>query len=176
MKNKTCDNQRRTMLKDSLSLAGGLGIFGAFGTEALAQTPQKTKEQGEKMPTRFEKGMQQLQKIDGEAGQKVIDSLAPIAPDLGKHIVEFAFGDIYTRGELDLKERELITLASLLTAGGCEAQLGVHINAALNVGIAPAKIIESFLQCVPYTGFPKVLNAVFVAKKIFETKGLSALT
>ncbi|WP_158621830.1 hypothetical protein [Helicobacter sp. MIT 05-5293] len=57
MKNKTCNNQRRTMLKDSLTLAGGLGIFGAFGAEALAQTPQKTKEQGEKMPTRFEKGL-----------------------------------------------------------------------------------------------------------------------
>lgn len=64
----------------------------------------------------------------------------------------------------------MITLSSLLTAGGCEAQLEVHINAALNVGISKEKIIECFMQCIPYTGFPKVLNAVFVAKKVFETK------
>lgn len=119
------------------------------------------------MQTRFEKGLKQLQSIDGEAGDKVISALEDIAPDLGRLIVEFAFGDIYTRGELNLQERELITLSSLLTAGGCEAQLAVHINAALNVGVSKEKIIECFMQCIPYTGFPKVLNAVFVAKRIF---------
>lgn len=59
----------------------------------------------------------------------------------------------------------MITLSSLLTAGGCEPQLEVHINGALNVGISPEKVIETFLQCIPYTGFPKVLNAVFAPKK-----------
>lgn len=122
------------------------------------------------MQTRFEKGLQQLQNIDGEAGDKVISALEDIAPDLGRLIVEFAFGDIYTRGELNLQERELITLSSLLTAGGCEAQLAVHINAALNVGVSKEKIVECFMQCIPYTGFPKVLNAVFVAKRIFGEK------
>lgn len=122
------------------------------------------------MQTQFEKGLEQLQKIDGEVGQKVIDSLSAIALDLGKIIIEFAFGDIYTRGELNLQECELITFSSLLTAGGCEAQLAVHINAALNVGISKEKIIECLMQCIPYTGFPKVLNAVFVAKKVFKEK------
>ncbi|WP_334087924.1 carboxymuconolactone decarboxylase family protein [Helicobacter typhlonius] len=110
------------------------------------------------MQTQFEKGLEQLQKIDGEVGQKVIDSLSAIALDLGKIIIEFAFGDIYTRGDLNLQECELITFSSLLTAGGCEAQLAVHINAALNVGIPEEKIIESFMQCIPYTGFPKMLK------------------
>ena len=123
--------------------------------------------------TRLDKGLAQLQAIDGEAGQKVIDSLANIAPDLGKFIIEFAFGDIYTRGELNLQERELITLSSLLTAGGCEPQLTVHIHAALNVGIAPQKVIESFMQCIPYVGFPRVLNAVFAAKKVFEERKIA---
>ena len=120
--------------------------------------------------TRFIQGMEQLQAIDGKGGENVIRSLADIAPDLGKFIVEFAFGDIYTRQGLTTAERELITLSSLLTAGGCEPQLEVHIGGALNVGITPEKIIETFLQCVPYTGFPKVLNAVFVAKKVFAEK------
>ncbi|RKI23243.1 carboxymuconolactone decarboxylase family protein [bacterium 1xD8-6] len=122
--------------------------------------------------TRFTQGMEQLKAIDGKGGENVIKSLEDIAPDLGKFIVEFAFGDIYTREGLTTEEREMITLSSLLTAGGCEPQLEVHINGALNVGISPEKVIETFLQCIPYTGFPKVLNAVFAAKKVFAERGL----
>lgn len=122
--------------------------------------------------TRYEDGIKQLKAIDGIGGENVIKSLEDISPDLGKFIIEFAFGDIYTRKELSLQERELITITSLLTAGGCEPQLEVHINGSLNVGIAPQKVIEAFLQCVPYTGFPKVLNAVFLAKKIFKERNI----
>ena len=121
---------------------------------------------------RFERGLERLNQIDGEGGEKVISSLKEIAPDLGDYIVEFAFGDIYSREGLNLQEREIVTLASLLTQGGCEAQLEVHIQAALNVGLTPEKIpekiIECFLQCIPYVGFPRVLNAVFLADKLFK--------
>lgn len=117
--------------------------------------------------TRFKIGLENLRKIDGSSGEAVIQSLENIAPDLGKYIVEFAFGDIYNRNGLTLQEREMITLASLLTAGGCEAQLEVHIAAALHVGLSQEKVIETFLQCIPYTGFPKVLNAISVAKRLF---------
>lgn len=122
--------------------------------------------------TRFEYGMKQLQKIDGAGGEAVIESLQDISPDLGKYIIEFAFGDIYTRNGLNLQEREIITITSLLTAGGCEPQLRVHINGALNVGVTPEKIVETFLQCIPYTGFPKVLNAIFEAKDIFNERNI----
>ena len=117
--------------------------------------------------TRFETGIENLKKIDGAGGEAVIQSLEKIAPDLGTYIIEFAFGDIYARNGLSLQEREMITLASLLTAGGCEAQLEVHIAGALHVGLSKEKIVEVFLQCIPYTGFPKVLNAITVAKKLF---------
>ncbi len=122
--------------------------------------------------TRFEAGMKQLKRIDGIGGENVIRSLEKVAPDVGRFIIEFAFGDIYTRGELSLQEREMITITSLLTSGGCEPQLEVHINGALNVGISPEKIIETFIQCIPYVGFPKVLNAITVAKKIFTDREL----
>lgn len=117
-----------------------------------------------------------LYKLIIRGGENVIKSLEKIAPDLGNFIVEFAFGDIYTRGGLTKGEREMITLSSLLTAGGCEPQLKVHIGGALNVGISPEKVIETFLQCIPYTGFPKVLNAVFTAKKVFAERGLIQYT
>lgn len=117
---------------------------------------------------RFDKGLEMLRQIDGGAGEGVIASLEDIAPDLGRYIVEFAFGDIYPRDGLTLEERETITIASLLTSGGCEAQLKVHINGSLNVGLSPEKIIEVFIQCIPYVGFPRVLNGVAVAKAVFK--------
>ena len=122
---------------------------------------------------RFEKGLEKLSEVDGTAGEHVIEALKDVAPDLGKYIVEFAFGDIYCRENLNLQEREMITLASLMTLGGCENQLEVHINGALNVGITPQKIIEVFLQGIPYTGFPRVLNAVGVATRVFKSRNVS---
>ncbi|MCR1919601.1 carboxymuconolactone decarboxylase family protein [Frisingicoccus caecimuris] len=120
--------------------------------------------------TRFELGAEKLKEIDGIGGENVIQSLQDIAPDVGKYIIEFAFGDVYTRPELSMQEREMITITSLLTTGGCEPQLEVHINGSLNVGLSPEKIIETFIQCIPYTGFPKVLNAIYTAKKIFAER------
>ncbi len=122
---------------------------------------------------RFLKGLQNLNLVDGKGGQAVIQSLQDISPDLGTYIIEFAFGDIYSRPVLSLQERELITIVSLLTAGGCEPQLEVHINGALNTQIEPVKIVETFLQCIPYTGFPRVLNAIFTAKKVFCERNIS---
>ena len=96
--------------------------------------------------TRFELGSEKLKEIDGIGGENVIKSLQDIAPDVGKYIIEFAFGDVYTRPELSMQEREMITITSLLTSGGCEPQLEVHINGSLNVGLSPEKIIETFIQ------------------------------
>jgi len=121
---------------------------------------------------RLKKGTERLKEVDGKAGENVIASLDGIAPDLGKYIIEFAFGDIYSREGLSLQEREIITISSLLTAGGCEPQLEVHINGSLNVGVSPEKVVETLIQCIPYTGFPRVLNAVNVAKKVFAERNI----
>lgn len=122
--------------------------------------------------TRLQRGWELLKQVDDAAGEAVIDSLSGIAPDLGRYIVEFAFGDIYAREGLSLQERELVTITSLLTAGGCDSQLRVHLNGALNVGVAPEKIVEALIQCVPYVGFPRVLNAVSAAKEVFAARKL----
>ena len=120
--------------------------------------------------TKFELGQEMLARIDGAGGESVIRSLESVAPDVGRLIVEFAFGEIYPRGGLSVQERELVTVTSLLTAGGCEPQLEVHVNGALNVGVPQERIVEAFIQCIPYTGFPRVLNALFVAKKVFAER------
>ncbi|WP_394514420.1 carboxymuconolactone decarboxylase family protein [Priestia aryabhattai] len=121
---------------------------------------------------RYENGWEKLMEVDGEGGKRVIESLKDIAPDLGRYVIEFAFGDIYTRQGINLQQKQLVTIASLTTQGGCEPQLNVHINAALNVGLTPNAIVEAITHCIPYTGFPRVLNAIFVAKQVFEERDL----
>ncbi|MBU3003236.1 carboxymuconolactone decarboxylase family protein [Paraglaciecola arctica] len=116
---------------------------------------------------RYESGLNKLNEIDGEAGRKVIDSLASIAPDLAKYTIEFPFGDIYQRPGLDLRSRELATVAALTALGNCLPQLNVHIHGALNVGCKPEEIVEVIIQMAVYAGFPAALNGIFVAKEVF---------
>jgi 4-carboxymuconolactone decarboxylase len=113
--------------------------------------------------------------VDAAGGERVIESLQDIAPDLGRYVVEFAFGDIYQRPVLDLRQRQLVTIAALTTLGGAEPQLEVHVNAALNVGLTAREIVEAILHCIPYTGFPRVLNAIFVAKRVFAERDVDPL-
>lgn len=124
------------------------------------------------MTTRYETGLKKLAEIDGEAGQRVIDSLQVICPDLAKYIIEFPFGDIYARPQLDLKSREIATVAALTALGNCAPQLSVHIHGALNVGCTPDEVVEVILQMAVYAGFPAALNGMFVAKAVFAERGL----
>ncbi|MCL1091396.1 carboxymuconolactone decarboxylase family protein [Shewanella profunda] len=119
---------------------------------------------------RYVQGLAKLSEIDGEAGEKVIHSLADICPDLGKYIIEYPFGDIYQREGLDLKTRELVTVAALTALGHCQPQLNVHINGALNVGCTRQEIVEVILQMSVYAGFPAALNGMFVAKAVFAER------
>jgi len=117
---------------------------------------------------RYTRGRDRLKEIDGSAGEQVIAALAPIAPDFGRLLIEFGFGDIYSRPQLDLRAREIATIASLATLGCAQLQLKVHIEAALNVGCTREEIVEVFMQMALYAGFPAALNALFAAHEIFE--------
>ncbi|MER6226251.1 carboxymuconolactone decarboxylase family protein [Streptomyces sp. 900105755] len=121
---------------------------------------------------RFAHGLEVLRTVDGEAGQRVIDSLSDISPELGHQIVAWGFGEIYSRPQLAPRDRQLVTLGMLTALGGCEPQLEVHINASLNVGLTPEQIVETLMHAAGYCGFPKALNATFVAKKVFAERGL----
>lgn len=121
---------------------------------------------------KYEHGLNVLRQIDGEAGQRVVDSLADISPELGHQIVAWGFGEIYARPGLAPRDRQLVTLGVLTALGGAEPQLEVHINAALNVGLTPQEIVEALLHSAGYCGFPRALNATFVAKKVFAERDL----
>jgi 4-carboxymuconolactone decarboxylase len=101
-----------------------------------------------------------------------LDALADIAPALAHHVVAYGFGEVYARPGLTPPQRQLVTLGMLTALGGCEPQLEVHVNASLNVGLSPVEIIEALTHAAVYCGFPKALNAVFVAKRVFAARGL----
>ncbi len=120
--------------------------------------------------TRFEAGLAQLKEIDGDAGLNVIESLKEICPDLARFTIEYPFGDIYTRKALDLKSREIATVAALTALGNCGPQLKVHLNAALNVGCSEDEIKEVLLQMSVYAGFPAALNGMFAFKQVLNER------
>jgi 4-carboxymuconolactone decarboxylase len=116
---------------------------------------------------RYARGARALAEIDGHAGQRVIDALADIAPDFARYLIEFPFGDIYTRPGLDLRSREIATIAALTALGTATPQLEVHIQAGLNVGLGREEIVETIIQMAVYAGFPAALNGLFAARKVF---------
>ncbi len=119
---------------------------------------------------RYKRGLARLKEIDGDAGEKVIKNLKDIAPDLAKYTIEFPFGDIYSREGLDLKSREIATVAALTALGNAQPQLKVHIHGALNVRCTKKESIEIIIQMAVYAGFPAALNGMTTAKEVFEER------
>ncbi len=120
------------------------------------------------MESRYERGLRALNAIDGHGGQAVVDSLADIAPDFATYLVEFPFGDIYARDRLDLRAREIATIAALTALGNAAPQLRVHVQAGLNVGLTRTEIVEVMMQMAVYAGFPAALNGLFAAREVFS--------
>lgn len=120
--------------------------------------------------SRFDTGLVLLTKIDGQAGENVIESLQDICPDLAKYTIEYPFGDIYARPGLDLTSREMATVAALTALGNCAPQLKVHLHAALNVGCSEEQIKEIILQMSVYAGFPAALNGMLAFKEVLAER------
>lgn len=120
--------------------------------------------------TRYQRGLARLEAVAGAQGIAVVKSLEDIAPDLGRYIIEFAYGDIFARPGLDVKTRELATVAALTAMGTAPPQLKVHMQAALRIGASQEEIIETVMQMIPYAGFPAALNAVTIARDVFAAR------
>ena len=120
---------------------------------------------------RYEKGKDVLESIQGRSIEEIFKDLEDVAPDLSIFVVEFPYSEIYTREEVDLKTRELCTVAAL-TVLGTIPQLKDHIGAALNVGNTPTEIVEIIMQMSAYCGFPKAINGVIAAKEVFYKNDL----
>jgi len=117
---------------------------------------------------RTERGKALLSSLYSTVGEKVLDSVEGIAPDLRAYITDFAFGDIYSRPGLDLRAREIATIASLTTLGNSPRELRAHIHGALAAGCTRDEVIEVIIQMAVYAGFPAAINGLEAAKEAFE--------
>ncbi|WP_145407537.1 carboxymuconolactone decarboxylase family protein [Paenibacillus xylanexedens] len=119
---------------------------------------------------RLDKGLRVQKEIFGD----VIDKNRENAPANQKHIQDylsaFCFGDFYTRGGLDLKTRELLTLCILSALGGADSQVKAHVQGNLNVGNDKETMITAITHCLPYMGFPRTLNALNCVNEIIPEK------
>ena len=122
------------------------------------------------MNERYERGLATLAAVDREQVGRVVEGLAGIAPDFARLLIEFPFGDLYARPGLDLKSRQIATVAALTALGTAGPQLRVHIHGALNVGCSREEVVEVIMQMAIYAGFPAALNGLAVAKEVFAAR------
>lgn len=124
---------------------------------------------------RFERGSKKINELLENADQGVLKGLGKAAPDLGKYVLEFIFGDLYSRPGLELKTKQMLTVTILATLGNAKPQLAYHIGCALNIGVTRQEIIDIMTHIAGYAGFPASLNGVATAKEVFterDQKGL----
>lgn len=117
--------------------------------------------------TRYDRGLGKMREMFGPGIDSALKGLSASSPDLVRCLVEFPFGDIYPRPGLDLKTREMLTVAALTVLGYPQAELKDHIRGALNVGCTRDEILEIILQMAVYAGFPAALEAVKTAAHVF---------
>jgi 4-carboxymuconolactone decarboxylase len=120
------------------------------------------------MTERYDRGAEIIQDLYGDFGSAFFDDLKDIAPDFGRFIVEFSYGDVFSRPGLDMRTREIAVISVLAALGTAERQLKAHILGALKVGANREEIVEAMMQIAVYAGFPAGFNALMVAKRAFE--------
>lgn len=108
---------------------------------------------------RYRRGVEILQRLSGNNAEKITSKVAEIAPDFARMTIEFPFGDLYSRGAIDLRTREIAAI-SALAALGRSPQLRVHVEAALHLGVSREQVVEILMQTAIYAGFPPALNAL----------------
>lgn len=116
---------------------------------------------------RLERGSQKICELMEGADVAVLKGLGKVAPDLANYVLEFIFGDLYSRTGLDLKTKQMLTITILATLGNAKPQLAYHIKCGLNIGITREEIIDIMTHLAGYAGFPAALNGVSTAKEIF---------
>ena len=122
---------------------------------------------------RYARGSAALAALAPQKAQGVQDALAGIAPDLGRFVIEFGYGDIFTRPGLTPAERQTATIAALTALGNAAPQLAFHVEAGLATGLTPEEIVEIVYVATVFAGFPAGLNAIAVCREVFAAKGVS---
>ena len=116
----------------------------------------------------YQRGMTQLRKQLGPMADDYIRNIKALAPEFAWVNVTFPFAELYPRDVIDLKTRELCTVAALTVQGFSLPELKLHIRAALRCGASRAEVGEIITQMIAYAGFPAATNALMTMKQVFD--------
>lgn len=116
--------------------------------------------------TRFEKGLDVQISTFGERIKKGHETAPANQKFIQNYLSANCFGDYYTRTGLDIKTRELLTFAMLISFGGVENQVKGHVQGNLNVGNGKDVLLDTIAQLVPFIGYPRSLNAIAAVNEI----------
>jgi 4-carboxymuconolactone decarboxylase len=108
---------------------------------------------------RYRRGVAIQQLLSGGTSEPLASRVAEVAPDFARMTIEFPLGDLYSRGAVDLRVRELAAIA-VLAALGRMAQLRLHVGAAAHAGCTREEIVEILMQTAIYAGFPCAHDAL----------------
>ncbi len=142
---------------------------------AVATVNEVFTERGISLP--LEKQGKVTEETRHETGKAIQDKLYPggiasvmegVPGNMGKDVEQFLtdyfFGDIYSRGALDLQTRELLGYC-VLTTLEAESQLHSHYHGNINAGNSPETLTAAVIQCLPYIGFPAAIKALRIIKE-----------
>lgn len=130
---------------------------------------------------RYQRGLERMLELVGIPQEntfdhvKLVESYKELDSELSDYIISFAFGDIYTRDCLSAQQKTMVTISTLV-ALGTEPQLKLHINVGFNVGLTKEQIVSTLIQCIPYVGFPRVLNGLTLLKQVMAERGMTTTT
>nr|WP_297461628.1 carboxymuconolactone decarboxylase family protein [uncultured Halomonas sp.] len=112
------------------------------------------------MNSKTARGKEIMDRLEAGAGEKVTARLSELDADLPRLITDYAFADVVGRPGLDLKTREMLTVAALTAIGTAQGQLEFHMRGALNVGVSKEELLEIVIQMAIYAGVPACMNGI----------------
>lgn len=117
---------------------------------------------------RKKRGEAKFTELTGRGPAALRASMADLAPDAAEYVVEIVYGEMYQRAGLDIKTRQIVTVAALAAIGNAQPQLRNLIRAALLAGWTQAEIVEVMMQLAPYCGVPVMMNGLEAARLAFK--------
>lgn len=116
-------------------------------------------------------GREIMDRLEPGLADKVTGRLGELDATLPALITDYAFGAVVGRPGLDLRTREMLTVASLVTLGNAMPQLELHMRAALNTGVTPEELLEIVIQMAVYAGVPACMNGLTAYRAAMATTG-----
>jgi len=124
------------------------------------------------MSDRFDAGMNIRRKVLGDAHVDAAEAnLSDFDEAFQTLITEAAWGNVWARDTLPLRERSMLTIALLAACGNFD-EIALHVRATANTGASPEDVMETLLHVAVYAGVPRANRAIKIARQTYSEMGV----